>query len=280
MSFFKDIPNREDDDAIIEKFEPVNVRDEFEYAFKMFSKSLEAILPQRQTKPYIDDYKYAGKKRFLIRNNYGGVSQSLREYGKKVQQLIDDHIRSLNISPLLEERNVTYENFLAYISTKFKSDRARTALIKNKARQIIREFAPNNPAYYQKLRERLEKIIEEEEERRKGETDYFNNYKEIYEEALSEDKKRKDLGFSTKFQFAVYSEIQPIVNNDNESKKKTKLIFEKIKNETEIVGWKTKKSSNKNMSIIIYDILTENNFPEDKVDEITSKIIDLAERNL
>jgi hypothetical protein len=84
----------------------------------MFSKSLEAILPQKEADPYIDDYKYAGKKRFLIRNNYGGVGQSLREYGKKVQQLIDDHIRSLNISPLLPERNVTYENFLAQFSFK------------------------------------------------------------------------------------------------------------------------------------------------------------------
>ena len=279
MSFFKDL-DRDDDDAIIEKFEPVNIRDEFEYAFKMFSKSLEAILPQKEADPYIDDYKYAGKKRFLIRNNYGGVGQSLREYGKKVQQLIDDHIRSLNISPLLPQRNITYENFLAYVNTKFKSDRARTALIKNKARQIIREFAPNNPAYYEKLKERLEKIIEEEEERRKGEADYFNNYKEIYEEALSEDRKRKDLGFSTKFEFAVYSEIKSIVNNDKESKNTTKSIFEKIKRETEIVGWKTKTSSKKNMTNIIYDILTENKFPDDKVDEITSKIIELAERNL
>ena len=167
----------------------------------------------------------------------------------------------------------------------FKSERARTALIKNKARQIIREFAPNNPAYYEKLRERLEKIIKEEEERRKGQADYFNkssfdNIKEIYEEALSEDRKRKDLGFSTKFEFAVYSEIQSVVNNDEESKKITKSIYQNIKRETEIVGWKTKTSSKKNMSIIIYDILTENNFPEDKVDEITSKIIDLAGRNL
>lgn len=32
-----------------------------------------------------------------------------------------------------------------------KSERARTALIKNKARQIIRELAPNNPVYYEKL---------------------------------------------------------------------------------------------------------------------------------
>ena len=41
---------------------------------------------------------------------------------------------------------------------KFKSERARTALIKNKARQIISELSPTNPAYYEKLRERLEKI--------------------------------------------------------------------------------------------------------------------------
>ena len=46
------------------------------------------------------------------------------------------------------------------------------------------------------------------------------------------------------------------------------------------MGWKTKTSSKKNMNNIIYDILTENKFPDDKVDEITSKIIDLAERNL
>ena len=78
MSFFKDMDREEDDDAIIEKFEPVNVRDEFEYAFKMFSKSLEAILPQKEAGPYIVDYKYVGKKKFLIRNAYGGVGTSLR----------------------------------------------------------------------------------------------------------------------------------------------------------------------------------------------------------
>jgi hypothetical protein len=54
----------------------------------------------------------------------------------------------------------------------------------------------------------------------------------------------------------------------------------KIKEETKIVGWKTKTSSKKNMSNIIYDILTDNKFPDDKVEEITAKIIDLAERNI
>ena len=68
----------------------------------------------------------------MIRTYYEGVGHSLRVDGKKVQQLIDDHIRSLNISELMNPREITYENFLSYI-TKFKSERARTALIKNKA---------------------------------------------------------------------------------------------------------------------------------------------------
>ena len=51
----------------MEKFEPVNVRDEFEYAFKMFSKAMEVILPKKEADPYLEDFKYAGKIRQMIR---------------------------------------------------------------------------------------------------------------------------------------------------------------------------------------------------------------------
>ncbi|MGC1928773.1 MAG: hypothetical protein WA667_07335 [Candidatus Nitrosopolaris sp.] len=52
----------------IVKFLAFNIRDELEYAFKMSSKSLEAILPQKEAGSHIVDYKYVTKKRFLIRN--------------------------------------------------------------------------------------------------------------------------------------------------------------------------------------------------------------------
>ena len=59
--FFLDI-DREDDDAIIKKFEPVNVREDFEYAFKMFSK-LRCILPKKKLNLIVDDFKYLKKKK-------------------------------------------------------------------------------------------------------------------------------------------------------------------------------------------------------------------------
>ena len=52
MSFFNDI-DKNDNSAIIEKFEPANVRDDFEYAFKMFSKALDIVLPKKEAEPYI-----------------------------------------------------------------------------------------------------------------------------------------------------------------------------------------------------------------------------------
>ena len=66
MSFFNDI-DKNDDDAIIEKFEPANVRDDFEYAFKMFSKALDVILPKKEAEPFVADFKYLSEKRQLIR---------------------------------------------------------------------------------------------------------------------------------------------------------------------------------------------------------------------
>jgi type I restriction enzyme R subunit len=179
----------------------------------------------------------------------------------------------------MDQREVTYKKFLDY-AAKFKTERARTALVKNKARQIIKELAPTNPVYYEKLRERLEKIIEEEEQRRKDDASYFNKLAKLYNEALNADEETKKLGFSTKFEFAVYQQLQSLKNDERISKDITDAIYAKVKEEVGIVGWKNKRSSEKKMSIVIYDILSENGYPEDKINEITMQIIDLAKRDL
>jgi hypothetical protein len=63
-------------------------------------------------------------------------------------------------------------------------------------------------------------------------------------------------------------------------KKITKSIYDKLREETQIVGWKTKTGSEKEMIITIYDILSENNFPNEKIGELANKIIHLARRHL
>lgn len=285
LAYFQGI-DRNDNDQILQQFEPADLREKFEYDFKMFSKVLDAVMPAKEVDPYIEDFKFASKARQLIRTYYEGVKPSTKPYAKKIQKLIDDHIRSLHISELISPMEITYENFLAFVKKKVKSDRARTALIKNKAIMVIEEFKSNNPAYYERLRERLEKIIQEEYERRKKNADYFTNpelYEEIYNQAISEEEERKKVFGdyeATPLEFSIYGELNQIKKDRNVAIDLTKELFSKLKPETEIVGWKNKTSTEKNMKAILYDTLSDAEFQEDKIEELTDKIITLAKNRL
>lgn len=284
MSYFIGI-DKTNYDQIIEIFEPADLREKFEYDFKMLSKALDVVMPGKEAEPYLDDFKFASMARQLVRTRYDGVKPSTRPYAKKIQQLIDDHIRSLNISELVNPMEITYENFLAFVSKKVKSDRAKAALIKTRAIAVINELAPNNPSYYEKLRERLERIIMDETERRKKNASYFTNpelYKEIYEQALAEEEERKKVFGdyeATGFEFALYGEL----NKDKDRKDSieiTKQLYSKFKDEISLVGWKTKTSVEKNMKATLYEVLNKAKFNEDKIDELSDKIITIAKNSL
>ncbi len=232
----------------------------------------------------------------MLRNYYGGVAASLKEEGRKVQQLIDDHIRSLAISKLMDVREITDETFLSDVA-KLKSEKARTALVKNKARQIIAEKAYQNPAYYEKMKERLENLIREEKDERKEDADYFNKYKNVLEELYGQDKERQKLGFTNNFEFAIFEELLRLIrkdiakNKEKETNKElcknlTKKISKEIKPEIQLVDWRNKKSTEKQLSLIIEDILlsASNNNKEiqNAVDKenLIQRIIELAKINL
>ena len=284
MSFFSDIDDRNNNDLIIERFEPVHVRDNFEYAFKMFSKALDAVMPRKESDPFIADFKYLSQKRQLLRNQYGSYGMSYKLEGQKVQQLVDDYIYALRMENLIDFRKVTNETFLVDI-LKFKSEKARTALVKNKIRQIIEEKKNENPIYYEKIKERLEKLIEEEERKRRESANYFNKYKEVLEDLFEIGNEGKRLGFTNKLQHAIYELLLQKTSDENFSKKITKKIYGDIIPETEIIGWKTKKDSQRIISSIIYDNLQETNNKklmeiEDEISDLTEKIADLVIENL
>lgn len=135
------------------------------------------------------------------------------------------------------------------------------------------------------MKERLDNLIREEQEKRKEDADYFNSYKKILQELLDEENERKKLGLSNTFEFAVFEELVKITKDEKVSKNFTIKISDEIREEIELVGWKTKTSSEKHLGNIIYDIVSEiqnkklsNN--EDKKNELTVRFIELAKRNL
>ena len=187
------------------------------------------------------------------------------------------------ISTLIEQREVTDETFLSDILKETKNKKARTALVKNKVRQIIEEKAHLNPVYYEKMRERLEAIIREQRQERREDADYFNNYEKILKDLYGQEEERKKLGFTNAFEFAVYETLLKEVDDGNISKDITKKIFEGIKEEiTKIPDWQNKLTSQKKLESTIYDTLngTGNKKIENNIDKIIEQVIELAKRNL
>lgn len=258
MSLF-DVIDITDNDQVLESFDSIQRRDMLEQKFRMFSSALDSVLPSSEAEPYLDDFKAMSVARQVVRTFYGEAGNTL-QYAKKIQKIIDEHIRSKGVFILVEPTKITHENFLAVVNSQSRSKRAQAALIRNRARQVIDELMPKNPTYYEKLYERLQRLICDEEERRRKNADYANPkaYEEIYREALAEEEARKKLFgryHATPFEFSLYGKLNEALDS-NVALDLTKEIFEKIKPLTEIVDYKQKTSIEKEIQRIVYETLT------------------------
>ena len=270
-------------EQIIEVFEPVDKRDTFEEDFKKFSKVLNSQMYKKESTEYVPDFKDLCKIRQLLRNAYEDPKISTRKYATMIQKIIDDAIRSTGVSELMKPMEITYENFLAYVS-KFKSPRARTALIKNKAEQVIQENYSHNPVYYEKLWVMLMRIIDEEKKRRKIDATFFdpeteNKVREIYEKALAIEEERKKLGFDRDIEFSIYGLVEEYKEDKDNSIKITKTLSEKLLPETEIIEWYNKPSVKRKTEEITYDILESFGMPEDDISKLSEKILTLLNKD-
>jgi type I restriction enzyme R subunit len=282
ISFVKEI-NKDniDSEKVFEVFEFEDTRDKFEESYKQFAKVMSTQMHKKEAAPYIDDFKFLSNVRKLMRNKYDPPGMSLRPYAPRIQKLIDDAIRTSGIAEIVKPMEITFENFLVYLG-KIKSPRARTALIKNKATQVIQENYEKNPAYYEKLWLILQKIIAEEEARRKKNAEIFDmegQYREVYEKGLKEYEERKKLGFESPIEFAIYEELTNHASKED-SKQIALDLPKKILEETSVVGWKNKKSVELKITEIIYDELTEKNISDEKIPDITEHIISWVKNNL
>jgi hypothetical protein len=101
--------------------------------------------------------------------------------------------------------------------------------------------------------------------------------KELYEQ----EEERKKLGLSDAFEHAIYEGLLKLTKDKELSKITTRKISNGIKDEIQLVGWKTKTSSEKQLGMTVYDILTgtRNSKLEENVREITQQIINLAKNH-
>lgn len=136
------------------------VRQQFELAFKRFAKQMDVVLPDAAARPFIADLKLWGKVLNAARNRYREPGLNIEDVGKKVRQLVEEHIISTGVDPKIPPVDLMAVGFKQAVEA-IKSPESRASEIESAIRHHLTVNLDEDPEYYKSLSLRLQAIIEQ-----------------------------------------------------------------------------------------------------------------------
>ena len=213
MSMFRGL-NKNDLDALVNKIEPEDKRAEFELMYKKFSGSVESLLPRHVDTDILNDLKWLSYIRAAAKAKFNpSDSIDISDCGEKVREIIENHLTSLGVRAWIAPITLFEKDFKAKINT-LKSDEAKASAMEHAIKHTINIKMKENPAYYESLLERLQKILEETKinwiERKKRLEEFINN--DVEQGATDE---ASNLGLDEK-EFAFFKIVKKYLDEDSD----------------------------------------------------------------
>ncbi|MFJ5551504.1 type I restriction endonuclease subunit R [Streptomyces sp. NPDC093225] len=153
----------EDVERCVQELVEPEKRDRFNVELTRFAKTINTVLPDPAAKPYLSDLKrfvvikVTATRRYRI--DHGEFDAAA--YGAKIRVLIDEHITSLGIEQQLPPIALTSSNFAERVEAMTGGSRAKASEMEHAIRHHITVHRGEDPARYQLLSERLDRIITE-----------------------------------------------------------------------------------------------------------------------
>lgn len=162
LDFFRSrgIPDIRDVHACVDLLRDQKLRAEFTAKLEVFLDTLDRVMPRPEARPYLNDAKLLGFINKATANLYRSEQMSLVGVGEKVRRLIDDHIRASGVDPKIPPISITDAEFVRVVEGHV-SPKAKASEMEHAARKHIRVNMGQDPAYYRKLSERLEAILQQ-----------------------------------------------------------------------------------------------------------------------
>jgi len=262
VNYFKSVKkNRENErnDFILQAInylKPKDIKDKFKELISDLNKSMNIVLPDSFATRYDYDVKLFNEIKMMIRDSKEKIT---REDSKKLQMILDEHLRANGIEYLLEEAiDITdYEKFKKALTREGKHNPL------DKARAIIKANEEENPELALELSELLErKLIDAKIDRKQAVIDLFSDMQEI----INRHKNRyNDAGLSDEKQLVVYDLVKELTNEATEL---TLEIFSTLCEWLDKPAILAQSDASKDMRNAIKPILTQY-----KVDKKMSKTI-------
>ncbi len=138
------------------------IRADFDVYLKKFLMSLDIILPNPAGHPYRVPAKRFGYILRVTKERYKDTSLSLGDAGAKVKDLINSHLISLGINPMVPPVELLADDFIEKLNQHAKGNfEAKASEMEHAIRKHCTVHHDEDPAFYKSLSEKVENLIEQ-----------------------------------------------------------------------------------------------------------------------
>ncbi|MDR1884554.1 MAG: HsdR family type I site-specific deoxyribonuclease [Prevotella sp.] len=239
------IESLDDNEDIIEKLTADDeMRELFNAYFRDFSKYFDRVLPNPAALEYSTDYKQLAFIRQSVANRCRDPRFSMRDASKKVRAIIEEYLSVHGIDIKIPPISVLSPDFLKNV--KGKTDRAVSDEITYSVREYINKNNAKDPDYFERLSDKLNKILEEYAENWAA---LRNELEKMWQEDIIEGRKReKTFGFDPETEMPFFAILKKDIfgtkdytelteQEFNILKDLTTDILERIKTDTKLVNF-------------------------------------------
>ncbi len=291
---FKEINNKNDVEEYEQFLADQEMRDRFYDRLTAYSKTLSVALasvkfleetPSHDMSQYKGDLKFFTKLRTSVKRRYA-ETLNFSEYEPKIQKLLDMHVgtdETEQITPLV---NIFDKRAFAEEVAKLESVSAKADTIAHRTSRTIYERMGEDPVFYQRFSDMLQRIIDDYRQRRIDENGYLNQVTDLMNSVINRTGDEIPSGLEgreiAKAYFGIVNQNLEEIIPDEETLAEIALAIDEIIERNRIVQWIDNEDVKNKMSIEIEDWLFEfadkHNFELNfgSIDEIIKRCVGVA----
>lgn len=281
FALFPDGLTRDKIEPWILALEKEDIRAIFLARHREFYKALEQLLPDERALGFLGDFAWLRRVRRETLIYYAEEEDtSIEGCSERVRQLINQHVKAKNIAVLLKPVSILDDRFSEEID-KLDSAKAKASRIEHAMSRTITIKMHEDPVFYESLHDRLQRIIEERRMARIDDVKEFQLLSSLREDARKGQRETADALGLDEDSFAVFGLLQQRLDGGVHKNLEGKLrdlagsIFETLQQEA-VIDWTGKEDIQREMRRKIKRELRLADCPADKIEEVTTAIMDLA----
>jgi len=263
--------------------EDERLRADFDVALKQFMTTFDTVLPRPEALPFVDAINLYGEIQVLTRRRYrDDVDGDFdpHKYKEKVRRLIDQHITVLDLSQRIAPIKVTDAEFAEHVRG-IVSPRTKASEMEHAIRHHVREHVDEDPAYYGRLSQRVDEILDKLEDR----WEQIALFEEIISEINAGRIDEHDTGLDPTTELPFHGLMaERVASSDGAAADGltalTRLLVDDVRRQIAVVGfWENGTKQDELRKAVKRKLDDSNLFAYDDLDELAVDLVALAKAN-